>query len=98
MKGAVRLRERRRPHPQHLAQRLLPRLLGNGRVQPPDGLAQAPHQHHLAKRIPLRRRFTGREMRPVPDRIAQLPEPFEGGVFDDGFVEGHFFKSTGRPL
>jgi hypothetical protein len=38
-------------------------------------------------------------MRPVPDRIAQLPdlsaaalakeEPLEGGVFDDGFVEGH---------
>ena len=22
----------------------------------------------------------GREMQPVPDRIAQLPEPFEGGV------------------
>ena len=33
--------------------------------------------------------LTGREMRPVPDRIAQLPEPFEGGVFDDGFVETH---------
>lgn len=32
---------------------------------------------------------TGREMRPVADRIAQLPEPFEGGVFDDGFVEAH---------
>ena len=34
--------------------------------------------------------FTGREMRPVPDRIVQLPEPFEGRVFDDGFVQrGH---------
>jgi hypothetical protein len=79
-------------HPQHLAQCLLPRLLGNGRVQPPDGLAQAPHQHHLAKRIPLRRRFTGRDVRPVPDRIAQLPEPFEGGVFDDGFVGSSTFN------
>jgi hypothetical protein len=29
------------------------------------------------------------ELRPVPDRIAQLPEPFEGGVFDDGFIEVH---------
>ena len=52
-----------------------------------DGVAQATHQHHVAKRIPLRRRFAGREVRPVPDRIAQLPEPVEGGVFDDGFVE-----------
>jgi len=49
--------------------------------------------------LSLRRWFTGREMRPVPDRIAQLPDlsdaalakeaPFEGGVFDDGLVEGH---------
>ena len=30
--------------------------------------------------------------RPLPDRIAQLPEPFEGGVFHDGFVNSlaHF--------
>lgn len=33
-------------------------LLGNGRDQPPDGLAQAPHQYLLTKRIPLRRRLT----------------------------------------
>lgn len=26
---------------------------------------------------------------PVPDRIAQLPEPFEGGGFDNGIVERH---------
>ncbi len=38
---------------------------------------------------PLRCRFIGREMRPVPDRIAQLPEPCKGGDFDDGFVEAH---------
>jgi hypothetical protein len=25
----------------------------------------------------------------VPDRIAQLPEPFEGGGFDDGFIQAH---------
>ena len=24
---------------------------------------------------------------PVPDRIAQLPEPRRGGVFDNGFVQ-----------
>ncbi|MCL4176627.1 MAG: hypothetical protein KJ072_02630 [Verrucomicrobia bacterium] len=33
-----------------------------------------------------------------PDRIAQFPEPSEGGVFDDGFGEGHYFKPTGHPL
>jgi hypothetical protein len=32
---------------------------------------------------------TGREMLPVADGVAQLPEPFEGDVFDDGFVEDH---------
>jgi len=46
---------------------------------------------HLAKRIPFRSRFTGHEMRPVPDRIAELPKPFEGGVFDDGLVQAHGF-------
>ena len=46
----------------------------------------------------LRRRFAptcaaavaagrGRNLRPVPDRVAQLPEPFEGGDFDVGFVD-----------
>ncbi len=35
------------------------------------------------------RRFTGCEVRPVPDRIDQLLELFESCVFDDGFVEGH---------
>jgi hypothetical protein len=29
----------------------------------------------------------------VPERIAQFPEPFEGGVFDDGFVEAHGFAA-----
>jgi hypothetical protein len=36
-----------------------------------------------------------REMRPVPDRIAELPEPFEGGVFDHGFVQAHGFGGLG---
>ena len=56
-------------------------------------------------RSPARRQFTGRELRPAPERIAQLPdlsaealakeEPFEGGVFDDGFVEAHGFGGLG---
>jgi hypothetical protein len=84
MPGSVCVNEG--PRPQHLAQRLLPHLLGNGKIQPADGLAQPERQHHLTKRIPLRRRFTRRELRPVPDRIGQVLEPFEGGVFNDGFV------------
>ncbi len=35
------------------------------------------------------------EVRPVLDRVAQLAEPFEGGVFDDGFVEDHGFRRGG---
>ena len=78
------------PTPQHLAQGLLAGLVGNGRVQPLDGLAQAPDQHHVAKRVPLGRRFAGRDVRAVADRIAQFLEPGQGGVFDGGFVEAHF--------
>ena len=91
VKGTVRLHKRAVRHAQHLAQRLLPCLLWNRIVQPPQRLAQTPHQHHLAKRIPFRRCFAGRDMRPVPDRIAQLPEPCQGGVFDVRFVEAHWF-------
>lgn len=32
-------------------------------------------------------------MRPVSDGIAQLPEPSQGGIFDDGFVETHSLSS-----
>ena len=28
-------------------------------------------------------------VQPVPARIAKIPEPRQGGVFDDGFVEAH---------
>jgi len=35
-------------------------------------------------------RLTGHELGPVPDGVAQFPEPLEGGVFDDGFVKIHF--------
>lgn len=63
--------------------------LGDGGVQLPQHLPQPPHQHDFAKRIPLRRRFARSHLRPVPDRIAQLPKPAQGGVFDGGFVEVH---------
>ncbi len=75
MKGTVRLRERRRAHPQHLAQRLLPGVLEDAGVQPPDGLA-------LFLLLPL-----GEGRDEGWSNATLLPEPFEGGVFDDGFVE-----------
>ena len=37
----------------------------------------------------------GSDVWSIPDRIAQLPEPCQGGVFNDGFVEGHFFGGLG---
>lgn len=37
----------------------------------------------------LRRRLPGQKKRPEPDGVAQLPEHFERGGFDDGFVQGH---------
>ena len=36
------------------------------------------------------------ELRPVPDHMAQLPEPFQGVVFDDGFVEAHGNSRSGH--
>ena len=44
------------------------------------------------------RQFTGRELRPVPDRIAQRSEPFERGIFDDGFVERHDLTGNSKAL
>ena len=52
--------------------------------------------HRFSKRIRLPRRFTGRELRPVPDGIAQLPEPRQGGVFEDGFVEAYGVWRTAK--
>ena len=34
----------------------------------------------------------------VRDRVAQFPEPGQGGVFDDGFVEAHFFRQALRKV
>ena len=89
MERPVRLRQRGRPHPQHLAERLLLSLVGNLRIQPPNRRLQPPRQNHLAERIPLRRRLPRCHVRPMPDAIPQLPEPSQGRVFDDGFVQAH---------
>ena len=32
----------------------------------------------------------------MPDRIAQLSEPFERGFFDDGFVDAYSFGKVSR--
>ena len=33
--------------------------------------------------------FTEREQWPIPDDIVQFPTPYQGDIFDDGFVEVH---------
>jgi hypothetical protein len=65
-------------------------LLGNGRIQPPDGLAFFPI-------LPL---GEGRDegwshatllphLSAVVQRSGTKEEPFDGGGFDDGFIEEH---------
>ena len=66
------------------------RLLGNGRVQPPDGLTFFPplplgegwgEGWSNATLLP--------DLSAVVQRSGTKEEPFEGGIFDDGFVEAH---------
>jgi hypothetical protein len=40
--------------------------------------------------------FAGGHLRPIADGLAQIPEPGQGGVVDDGFVEGHGFLPSMR--
>ena len=75
VKRTVGLLERRSAHAQNFSERLLLGIGRYARVEPGNRLAQSPHQHHVAKSLPLRRRFAGREMRPMTERIAQLSEP-----------------------
>ena len=67
---------------QYFAQRFFACVFGNGRVQAGNGIAQASHQYHVGELIPFCRRFAGRHVRTVTDRIAEFPEPGQGGLFD----------------
>ena len=89
MERPVGLNQRRCGDAQHLPHGFLPRLVRDSWIQPPQGIPQSRHQHHLAKRIALRRRFARSHLRAVAYRITKLPEPRQGGVFDDGFGEVH---------
>ena len=60
---------------------LLYRLHRCGWVQAPDRLAQAPDQHLLRTRIPLR-------------SLVHLSTMGWRGVFDDGFVDAHDFSPS----
>src|SRR5450631_319329 len=73
---------------------IFPGLVGNLRVQALDGRAQAAHEDHVREAAPLRGSFARRQIGAVGDRIAQIAEPSQGGIFDGGFVEGH---AIGRP-
>jgi hypothetical protein len=65
------------------------RTFGDSWVQAADGDAQASRQDDFGKRISLGVWFTGCKISSVPDGVVELFEPFERGVFDGGFVEGH---------
>ncbi len=94
VKSPIGLNQRRCRHPQDLAQGLVPRVLGDGGVQPPDRLTQSTHQHHFAVGLPLP---MGRGEGFCPEAgVAQFPEPFEGGLFDHGFGEGHGVKPAAK--
>ncbi len=89
MEAAIDPGELGRVGSKHFANGVLLCLRRDVRIQLGNRVPQPPPQHPLAKRIPLRRRFTGRELRPVTDRLPHRPKPFQRGVFDDGFVESH---------
>jgi hypothetical protein len=58
-------------------------------IDPPQHRAQLPHPHDFAVRLPLPV-GEGRGEGFCPKLgVAQLPEPFESGVFDGGFFEVH---------
>ena len=72
-----------RPFPQ--------RLLGDDRVKRRIVSRKRPTSATSPKSLPLRRQFTRREVRPVPDGVAQFPELRQRGIFDDGFVEARLW-------
>ena len=89
MKGIVRLDERRRRHPEGPSEGFFPGILRNGSIQLPNGFPKSIHQHNVAEGIPLGRCFAGRDIGTSGCSITELPKPFEGSFFDDGFGEMH---------
>ena len=47
------------------------------------------NDRHLSISVSKLTHWDERELRPMPDRIAQLAEPFERRFFDVRFVEAH---------
>ncbi len=93
MESTVVPQQRSRIRPPNLKEGLLPRLLGDLRVELPDRLAQPPLEHDVAKGHPLRRRLARSDVRAMRNCIAKLPEPTEGHGFYVGFIEFHDIDS-----
>jgi hypothetical protein len=93
MESAVGLQQRWRSQAQQLAQGLFSGVLRNGRVELADGLSADPRTptslNVFRSAVGSPRASWG----PWEHGIAQLLEPAEGCLLDDGFVEGH---SAGR--
>lgn len=54
-----------------------------------DGATKSALQDHVRERRAFRAGLTGRQRGPGRSRIAELLEPLERGLLDDGFVQGH---------
>ena len=72
---------------QHLSQCFFLSFLRDQRIQPMNRVSQSPDQHDIPKRGTLRPRFTWSNLRPMPVRKAQLSEPVQSCIFDNGFIE-----------
>ena len=57
------------------------------RVQPCEGIPEAPLQHNFAVVSALGRQLARRDLESMLDGVAEAFEPGEGGVFDDGLGE-----------
>ena len=72
---------------QRTPQRLLAHLRRHGGVEPRERRPQPADQHHIGVALPLRPRIVGVRCETVRHGVAELAEPFQGGLLDRGFID-----------
>ena len=88
VEGAVARLEGRALGPGQLAEGVVERVEGQVRVEPCEGVAQAPLQHDGAVVGALLAGRAGRDVGPMRGLPAEGGEPLKGGSFYVGFGEG----------
>ena len=73
----------------NLPEGILPRARRDARIEPVDGLAEAPGEQNVVERCPLLARLAGSYVGAVEDLVAQILKPLEGGGFEGGFSDAH---------